>query len=142
LAERQLYTLDVTGSSPVPPTSLRSERSDERRLSRRSHAKPSAACVGGRTNTAPRLRLGMPEIIFHYVYILVSECDASRHYTGCTTDLKARLEKHNRGDVPHTAKFKPWRMEMAIRFSSCDKARAFEQYLKSGSGREFARRHF
>jgi hypothetical protein len=33
-------------------------------------------------------------------------------------------------------------METVVRFSSKDKARAFEAYLKTGSGREFARRHF
>ena len=78
----------------------------------------------------------------HYVYILTSETDASRHYTGCTTDLQARLHKHNEGGVPHTAKYRPWRIETVVRFRDLDKARAFEQYMKSGSGREFARRHF
>lgn len=29
---------------------------------------------------------------FHYVYILVSEKDSSRHYTGLTDDLEARLK--------------------------------------------------
>ncbi|MEY2537994.1 MAG: hypothetical protein QOG67_1734 [Verrucomicrobiota bacterium] len=37
---------------------------------------------------------------------------------------------------------RPWRIETAIAFSSVTKARAFEKYLKSGSGREFARRCF
>ena len=78
---------------------------------------------------------------FHYVYLLVSEQDPARHYTGCTTDLTARLAKHNSGSVPHTAKYRPWRMETAIAFREADKARAFERYLKSGSGRAFARRH-
>jgi putative endonuclease len=84
----------------------------------------------------------MPVSEFHYVYTLVSEIDLKRHYTGCTTDLKARLTKHNQGAVPHTARHRPWRIETAVRFSSKAKARAFEKYLKSGSGREFARRHF
>ena len=75
------------------------------------------------------------------MYILVSEQDATRHYTGCTTDLKARLVKHNAGEVPHTSKYRPWSVETAIAFRSREKARAFEQYLKTGSGREFARRH-
>ncbi len=84
----------------------------------------------------------MPASYFHYVYILVSERDPTRHYTGCTTDLESRLIKHNEGGVPHTAKHKPWSIETAIRFNSQEKTRAFEKYLKSGSGREFARRHF
>ena len=33
------------------------------------------------------------------VYILESLGDPERHYVGVTEDLKARLAKHNRGDV-------------------------------------------
>lgn len=84
----------------------------------------------------------MPAPVFHYVYILVSESDPTCHYTGCTSDLAARLAKHNEGGVPHSAKNRPWRIETAIAFREADKAHAFERYLKSGSGREFAHRHF
>jgi len=80
--------------------------------------------------------------VFHYVYILVSESDPERHYVGSTADLKARLTAHNAGKVSHTSKHKPWRIETAIGFSDKSKATAFERYLKSGSGREFTRRHF
>jgi putative endonuclease len=80
--------------------------------------------------------------VFHYVYILVSESDPDRHYIGCTGDLDARLAAHNAGRVAHTTKHKPWRIETAIAFREKQKAAAFERYLKSGSGREFARRHF
>jgi predicted GIY-YIG superfamily endonuclease len=79
---------------------------------------------------------------FHYVYILVSERFPGRHHTGVTGDLEARLEAHNSGQLPYTAKFKPWRIETAIAFRSKGKARAFETYLKSHSGRAFAARHF
>ena len=84
----------------------------------------------------------MPAAKFIYVYILVSESDPDRHYIGSTLDLKVRLAKHNSGSVPHTAKYRPWRVETCIAFHSKEKARAFEAYLKSGSGREFSRRHF
>ena len=80
--------------------------------------------------------------MYHYVYILVSEKDSSIHYTGLTQDLQARIVKHNQGGCPHTAKGRPWRLETAIAFASREKAASFERYLKSGSGREFARRHF
>ncbi|MEI6970242.1 MAG: GIY-YIG nuclease family protein, partial [bacterium] len=66
----------------------------------------------------------------------------ARHYVGTTEDIAARLAKHNHGSVPHTAKHRPWRIETCIAFSCVAKALAFETYLKSGSGREFARRHF
>ena len=79
---------------------------------------------------------------YHYVYILVSENNPERHYTGCTTNLGVRLKKHNEGGVPHTSNGRPWRVETVIRFACPNKARAFEKYLKCGSGREFARRHF
>ena len=79
---------------------------------------------------------------FQYVYILVSETHPERHYVGTTSNLSARLRKHNEGGCPHTAKYKPWRIETAIAFLDAAKAVAFEAYLKSGSGREFARRHF
>jgi predicted GIY-YIG superfamily endonuclease len=79
---------------------------------------------------------------FHYVYILVSESDESRHYTGLTEDLETRLKAHNAGQVPHTAKYRPWRIETAIAFRSREKAAAFEKYLKSHSGRAFASKHF
>ncbi|HRI12739.1 MAG TPA: GIY-YIG nuclease family protein [Verrucomicrobiota bacterium] len=46
--------------------------------------------------------------MFHYVYILRSESEPTRHYVGRTEDLKARLQKHNEGGVPHTAKLRPW----------------------------------
>ena len=79
---------------------------------------------------------------FHYVYILVSEENHEMHYSGATRTLSARLVEHNRGKCPHTAKHRPWKIETAVAFRSEAKARRFELYLKTGSGREFARRHF
>ena len=78
---------------------------------------------------------------FVYVYILVSQANEMIHYTGITRDLQQRLLEHNRGNCPHTSQQRSWRIEIAIAFKSETKARAFEKYLKSGSGREFARRH-
>jgi len=79
---------------------------------------------------------------FHYVYILVSDRDPTRHYTGLTDDLDTRLQAHNSGQVPHTSKDRPWRLETTIMFRSRTKAIAFEKYLKSHSGRAFASGHF
>jgi predicted GIY-YIG superfamily endonuclease len=78
----------------------------------------------------------------HYVYILVSKRDPTRHYTGLTGDLDKRLAAHNAGQVPHTAKFRPWILETSITFLDQRKARNFEHYLKSHSGRAFASKHF
>ena len=79
---------------------------------------------------------------FHYVYILVSTHDPQRHYTGITNDLEVRLEAHNSGQLPHTSKYKPWLIDVAIAFRSRQKALDFERYLKSHSGRAFASKHF
>ena len=79
---------------------------------------------------------------FHYVYILADEATGTHFYIGCTEDLKSRLEKHNKGDVPHTSKYKPWKIKNAIAFENREKAYAFEAYLKTHCGRAFIKRHF
>lgn len=73
-----------------------------------------------------------------YVYILESESTAGQRYIGVREDLKQRVTDHNRGHSPHTAKFVPWRLRFYAAFANKDVAHAFERYLKSGSGREFA----
>ena len=75
-----------------------------------------------------------------YVYILQSEGDAEHFYVGLTDDVEVRLENHNQSRVPHTSKFRPWRLKNMIGFADPDKAVAFERYLKSGSGRAFAKK--
>jgi len=77
-----------------------------------------------------------------YVYILVSEKDPDRYYTGSTTDLKRRVEEHNAGKSTHTNKYMPWRLVMYFAFADPDKADKFELYLKTASGRAFAKKHF
>ena len=79
---------------------------------------------------------------FYYVYILIDIATETHHYVGSTQDLKSRFAKHNAGEVPHTSKFKPWKLEVYIAFEIKEKAVAFEDYLKTGSGREFSKRHF
>ncbi len=76
-----------------------------------------------------------------YVYILES-FDSEHFYGGITDDLRARLAKHNSGEVPHTSKYGPWRMRTYVAFADASLAVAFEKYLKSGSGRAFAKKHF
>ena len=76
----------------------------------------------------------------HYVYILRSETDEDRYYTGLTDDLSKRLETHNAGRVPHTAKWKPWHLKTYVAFSNRTRAADFEQYLKSSSGRAFVKK--
>jgi predicted GIY-YIG superfamily endonuclease len=75
-----------------------------------------------------------------FVYIIVSESNPDRHYTGLTHDLEKRLCAHNAGRVPHSSRHRPWKLETAVAFRSRAKARCFEVYLKSHSGRAFARK--
>jgi putative endonuclease len=75
---------------------------------------------------------------FVYVYILASLSVPEHFYVGFTEDLKERLRRHNAGEVPHTAKFRPWRVKTAVAFTSQQRALAFERYLKSHSGKAFA----
>ena len=104
-----------------------------------------------------RLRLGTPipiefacfmidasissgKTYFYYVYILRSESDQNRFYVGFTRNLRTRLKEHNSGKNPHTAKSRPWRIKTAIAFDNRQKALDFERYLKSPSGRAFAKK--
>jgi predicted GIY-YIG superfamily endonuclease len=76
-----------------------------------------------------------------YSYILQSTLNPSQFYRGHTTDLKQRMADHNGGRCSHTAKYLPWKVKFYAAFETIELARAFEQYLKSGSGHAFAKRH-
>jgi putative endonuclease len=77
-----------------------------------------------------------------FVYILKSIDNPAQYYVGVTSDPIARLEAHNAGLSPHTVTHRPWRTLVVIEFDEEEPALKFERYLKTGSGREFARRHF
>ena len=55
-------------------------------------------------------------------------------------DLDSRLKDHNQGKDPHTSKFKPWKIKTAIAFTDRNQALEFERYLKTPSGRAFAKK--
>ena len=76
------------------------------------------------------------------VYILRSLTDPDRHYTGRTSNDTRRLEWHNAGLNTHTARHRPWRLLVSIAFHDHIAAARFERYLKTGSGRAVAKRHF
>ena len=77
-----------------------------------------------------------------FVYVLESEAIAGRHYTGLSSNPVARLDWHNAGLSSHTRKFRPWKLLISIDFADTSTATRFERYLKTGSGRAFAKRHF
>jgi predicted GIY-YIG superfamily endonuclease len=77
-----------------------------------------------------------------FVYVLRSERDPSRHYVGVTSDVESRIDWHNAGPSGHTREHRPWSVVVSIEFPMERQAIRFERYLKSGSGRAFAKRHF
>lgn len=77
-----------------------------------------------------------------FVYVMVSAINPQRHYVGLTSNVTTRLAVHNSGGSQHTAQHRPWRLIVALEFANQASAVAFEKYLKSGSGRAFAKRHF
>ena len=75
-------------------------------------------------------------MLFHYVYVLESLKDGKR-YTGCTNNIKRRLEEHNKG-FSFATKFRlPFKL---VYFEGCineNDAKRREYYLKTTQGRRF-----
>ena len=74
------------------------------------------------------------------VYVLKNSDDPPPLLHG-TSNLVARVEAHNAGRCSHTAKHRPWAVDVVVTFADETRALKFEKYLKSGSGVESARRH-
>ena len=74
----------------------------------------------------------------YYVYSL--QCKDG-FYLGCTDNLKDRIDRHQKGQVPATAKRLPLNLEFYFAIKEKYKAFEFEKYLKSGSGRAFLNKH-
>jgi predicted GIY-YIG superfamily endonuclease len=75
------------------------------------------------------------------VYVLRNNENPPRYYTGHSSDVARRLAEHNAGNCIHTAKYRPWSVDVVIEFADERRAVALERYLKSGSGVAFAKRH-
>jgi predicted GIY-YIG superfamily endonuclease len=78
----------------------------------------------------------------YYVYILQSINNPNAFYIGYTCNLKQRLKDHDSGYSLHTKKFIPWSLKNYIAFDNEQKAKDFETYLKTHSGRKFCKNHF
>jgi predicted GIY-YIG superfamily endonuclease len=70
---------------------------------------------------------------FFYVYILHSEIEPERFYTGLTPRLPETIRGSQFGRIHHSSKWKPWRLKTYIAFSDRSRAAQFERYLKSAS---------
>ena len=77
-----------------------------------------------------------------FVYLLRSTPYPDHYYVGLTSDIATRLASHNSDGSQHTSALRPWELVVSLEFSSESSAVTFEKYLKSGSGRAFAKRHF
>jgi len=77
-----------------------------------------------------------------FVYVLRSLKHPERRYVGLTADVGKRLAAHNAGLSPFTSRHCPWALTVCLEFTVEHSAAAFERYLKSPSGRAFARKHF
>jgi len=58
-----------------------------------------------------------------FVYVLRSDRNPRRHYVRLVRD-------------------RPWHLLVSLEFRTAEAAGQFERYLKTGSGRAFAKRHF
>jgi len=76
-----------------------------------------------------------------YTYVLLSDQDG-RFYVGSAGDLRARLQKHNRGSVRSTAYRRPLRLIYYEGCWSTDDACRRERYLKSGRGGRYLKQRF
>jgi putative endonuclease len=76
-----------------------------------------------------------------FVYVLRSATNPARHYVGRTSNVDERLYWHNTGPSGQTVMHRPWSVIVIVEFADESTAVRFERYLKSGSGRAFARRH-
>ena len=70
----------------------------------------------------------------YYVYVLISLRDGQL-YTGCTNDLKKRLNSHNSGQVSSTKNRVPFKLIYYEAYLNKHDAFLREQWLKTGYGR-------
>ena len=74
-----------------------------------------------------------------YCYILKSEINNS-YYVGSTSNLKVRLDYHNKGRSKYTRTKRPWKLLYYEEFSTLSLARQREKQVKSWKSREAVER--
>ena len=76
----------------------------------------------------------------YIVHVLQSMAHPEKYYVGFTVDLKRRLLDHNSESQIYSKRYAPWRVVTYTVFTDRETAAEFEKYLKSASGRAFARK--
>jgi putative endonuclease len=66
----------------------------------------------------------------YYVYILAS-VSFERYYVGQTSDVEARLARHNRGAEPSTSPYLPWKLAWKGEKPTRGEAMKLEKKLKN-----------
>ena len=77
-----------------------------------------------------------------FTYIITSISNSTKTYIGFTSNVEERLKSHNQGKSSYTKKYVPWNLTFYAAFPEKEIAMNFEKYLKSGSGKAFASKHF
>jgi len=72
----------------------------------------------------------------YITYILYSP-RVKRFYTGHTEDIERRLEEHNRGKTPFSAKGMPWTLIYSKECSSRTEAIKLEKFIKKRGAARF-----
>jgi predicted GIY-YIG superfamily endonuclease len=70
------------------------------------------------------------------------QCNDGTRYVGKSSNLNNRLQRHASGHVSYTSSRLPVKLNVFTSFDDEWKATEFEKYLKSGSGRAFAKKHY
>src|SRR5437867_10564666 len=68
---------------------------------------------------------------------VVGPSDRSFFYKGSAHDLQQRLKDHSAGRVSHTRNRRPLHLHFARYFETYAEARKFENFLKTGAGRDW-----
>jgi putative endonuclease len=149
LLNRRTANRGTEGSNPSFSASLRFEQGENEDC--RDEVETEGFSVDGPlieqlSTTSRQAYLCFPNVqskkmTYFYVYILESKAVSGHFYTGYTLDLEDRLKHHNDGAVASTKPYRPWRIKTFTAFTDESRAHAFEQYLKTQSGRAFAKKH-
>ncbi len=73
---------------------------------------------------------------FYYVYVIQGLKD-NQWYTAYTSDLRKRLQEHNKGYDFSTRNKRPWKLIYYEASSDEKDAKARGKYLKSGMGKRY-----
>lgn len=71
-----------------------------------------------------------------YVYYLNSKISPDKFYIGYSTDLRKRLERHNKKLVRSTKAYSPWELLFYEAYKSRFDAKRREKYFKTSKGRK------